>query len=204
MKSIIASLLCLVALADDWYLDPHGELDAPIIGQEEAYEQSHHKHKKYPEMSKDMHRWGYTWDAYKVHTDDGYILTTFRITGNKRKEVTPDPSLNPVVIMHGLGCDATSWIYDFGPVVLPIPLHLFDRGFDVYMAANRGTKYCQKHETLAVDDPAFWAFSWTEMGLQDDISNIKKISKHTGKKVSYIGVSQGTVQMFYALAKAED
>ena len=42
------------------------------------------------------------------------------------------------------------------------------------------------------------------MGLYDDVANIKKISKHTGKKVSYVGVSQGTVQMFYALAKMEN
>ena len=30
------------------------------------------------------------------------------------------------------------------------------------------------------------------------------IKEKTGKKVSYVGVSQGTVQMFYALAKMED
>ena len=57
-------------------------------------------------------------------------------------EVTPDPSLNPVVLMHGLGCDATSWVDpSWEQVELPIPLHLFNRGFDVYLASNRGTKY---------------------------------------------------------------
>jgi len=43
------------------------------------------------------------------------------------------------------------------------------------------------------------------MGLQDDVANIKGIKEVTGKpKVSYIGSSQGTVQMFYALAKIEE
>ena len=87
---------------------------------------------------------------------------------------------------------------------MPLPLQLFDRGFDVYMASNRGTKYCQEHETLKVDDPAFWEFSWVEMGLYDDVTNVKFIKERTGKKVSYVGVSQGTVQMFYALTKLED
>lgn len=41
------------------------------------------------------------------------------------------------------------------------------------------------------------------MGLYDDVANVKMIKERTGKKVSYIGVSQGTVQMFYALTKLE-
>ena len=42
------------------------------------------------------------------------------------------------------------------------------------------------------------------MGLYDDVANIKFIKERTGKKVSYLGVSQGTVQMFYALSKEQD
>lgn len=150
-----------------------------------------------------MHHWGYTWEAFKVTTDDAYVLTTFRITSKKGYQVVErDETLNPVMLMHGLACDATSWVDpSWGPVTLPLPLRLFDRGFDVYMASNRGTKYCQEHETLAVDDPDFWAFSWAEMGLGDDVANVKMIKERTGKKVSYVGVSQGTVQMFYGLAK---
>lgn len=41
------------------------------------------------------------------------------------------------------------------------------------------------------------------MGRYDDVSNIKFIKERTGKKVSYVGVSQGTVQMFYGLATLE-
>lgn len=51
----------------------------------------------------------------------------------------------------------------------------------------------------------YWDFSWAEMGLYDDVDNIKMIKEITGKeKVSYVGISQGTVQMFYALAHIED
>ena len=89
-----------------------------------------------------MNRLGYTYDAWEVTTDDGYILTTFHVTSNKNKVVTPNPDLQPVMLMHGLGCDSTMWIY--GDWDEPsIPIHLFDDGFDVWMANNRGTKYCQ-------------------------------------------------------------
>ena len=113
-----------------------------------------------------MHDLGYTWEAFDVTTEDGYILTTFHVTGNKNKIVKPNKSYNPVMLMHGLGCDATSWVDPgWNRVEQALPLHLFDRGFDVWMASNRGTKYCQNHTSLAIDDPEFWNFSWAEMGL---------------------------------------
>ena len=55
-----------------------------------------------------------------------------------------------------------------------------------------------------MDDPEFWDWTWAEMDSQDDMANIKMIVEKTNKKVSYIGGSQGTVQMFYALAKYQD
>lgn len=43
------------------------------------------------------------------------------------------------------------------------------------------------------------------MGIYDDVANIKKIKKLSGAdKVFYLGWSQGTVQMFYALAHLEE
>ena len=48
----------------------------------------------------------------------------------------------------------------------------------------------------------FWAWSWAEMGIYDDVANISMIKEKTGKdKIFYIGYSQGTVQMFYGLIK---
>ena len=41
-----------------------------------------------------------------------------------------------------------------------------------------------------------------DMGALAEI--LKAYKEKTGKKVSYVGVSQGTVQMFYALAKLEE
>lgn len=166
-------------------------LIAAVVAAQEEFDNPDGK--KYHEFARYMHHWGYKWEAFTVTTEDQYLLTTFRITENKAHKVEPDESLNPVMLMHGLACDATSWLYDWDQVEKPLPLQLFDRGFDVYMASNRGTKYCQQHETLAVDNPDFWAFSWAEMGIYDDVANVKMIKERTGKKVSYVGVSQGTV-----------
>ena len=47
-------------------------------------------------------------------------------------------------------------------------------------------------------------WTWADMGLYDDIANIKMIREQTGvDKVFYIGYSQGTVQMHYGLAHLE-
>ena len=44
-----------------------------------------------------------------------------------------------------------------------------------------------------MEDPEYWAWSWAEMGIYDDVANVKFVKEQTGKKVSYLGVSQGTV-----------
>ena len=54
----------------------------------------------------------------------------------------------------------------------------------------------------ATTDNGYWEFSWAEMGVYDDKANIKLVKEKSGKdKVIYAGWSQGTTQMFYALAK---
>ena len=139
----------------------------------------------YPDFARDMDFWGYTWDAHKIRTDDGFILTTFHVTGKIGHEIETDHSRAPVVVMHGLACDAETWVWvdpDDPPVLTedtpwPLPLHLFDDGFDIWMASNRGTKYCQEHETLDINTKEYWEFSWVEMGKYDDVSNIKYVKE---------------------------
>ena len=107
--------------------------------------QSAENKERYLRFAWAMEEWGYTWEPYKITTDDGYILTTFRITGNKAVEGDQprDPDLMPVVFKHGYLCDAVTWFGNPNSYVLnPAPLRLFDAGFDVWMASDRGTQYC--------------------------------------------------------------
>ena len=47
-------------------------------------------------------------------------------------------------------------------------------------------------------------FTWADMGLYDDIANIKMVKEQSGEdKIFYLGYSQGTIQMFYGLSKME-
>ena len=74
---------------------------------------------KYKRFAKLMKKYGYDWEAVKVKTDDGYILTTFHVTGNQDGPLTP--TLPPVLIQHGDTSDGAAWLsyYDEG-----VPMHL--------------------------------------------------------------------------------
>lgn len=91
-----------------------------------------------------MADWGYSWEAFQVTTEDGYILTTFHVTGKNglsHEELPRNESLMPLVMMNGSGCDATTWV-STPPgtgVLKSLPLRLYDDGFDIWLAANRGT-----------------------------------------------------------------
>lgn len=95
--------------------------------------------------------WGYNWEPIKVKTDDGFNLTTFHILGRIGHHYEPDPNLNPIVMMNGLECDATTWFGMGDKNDVPLPLRLHNNGFDIYLAANRGTKYCQEHDKFTID-----------------------------------------------------
>ena len=148
-----------------------------------------------------MEKWGYTWEAFDVTTKDGYILTTFHITGTvEGGPFKPDKST--VLIQHGALQDAASWIDQY-QVGKPMPLMLADQGYDIWMGNNRGTEYSRGHTgDINSDYIQFWEFSYAEMGMYDDPANIDFIKEKTGKdKIFYLGYSQGTVQMFYSLIK---
>ena len=106
-----------------------------------------------------MDKYGFDWEPVKVTTDDGFILTTFHLTGNKDGPFKP--TMPPVVIMHGAAGDGATWIDDYKHGV-PMHLQLAEAGYDVFIANNRGTEWSQEHEKYTVDEPDFWKWSWAE------------------------------------------
>ena len=62
----------------------------------------------YRVMEEVMAKYGFTWEPIKVKTDDGFILTTFHVTGNNKGPFKP--SKPPVLIQHGDMDDGANWL----------------------------------------------------------------------------------------------
>ena len=83
---------------------------------------------------------------------------------------------------------------------------LLEQGYDVWLGNNRGTPYSNSN----VRDGEWslkerWDFSWATMGRYDLPVIIDEVILQTGhEKINYIGVSQGSAQMYYALATNQD
>ena len=115
------------------------------------------------------------------------------------------PRKPAVFLQHGFLASADCWVAN-GAGLSPA-FQLARSGYDVWIGNQRGSKYSRSHKTLDPDSKSgeFWHFSFVEMGDIDSPAFIDYIRKTTGQpKISYIGHSQGTTQMFYGLATNEE
>eukprot|EP00347_Sterkiella_histriomuscorum_P002574 403367625 len=152
---------------------------------------------------------GYPFEKHFYETKDGYINTVIRIAGGKGSDMQirsdDDQVRKPVVILqHGLNCSSTDWIMNSHNSLAFI---LADSGYDVWINNTRGNRYSRNHTTLDPDyDKAkYWDFSFEDMARFDQPALFDFVLGRTGvKKVSYIGHSQGTTQMFCALSENMD
>jgi pimeloyl-ACP methyl ester carboxylesterase len=131
---------------------------------------------------------GYPLETHYIVTEDGYILTAWRI----KKNVTQK---HPVMLQHGLLDCSFSWIINVENQALPYILA--DAGYDVWVTNNRGNRYSKTHVKYNQNDnyAAFWNFSWDEMAKYDLPANTEYIKKTAGvNKIHYIGHSQGSTQ----------
>uniref|UniRef100_A0A4P6D911 Lipase n=2 Tax=Rhodnius TaxID=13248 RepID=A0A4P6D911_RHOPR len=152
-------------------------------------------------MSELVLPWGYPLEEHQVETEDGYILTVYRIPygANGSESLQTRPVL---ILQHGLLCSSACW-------VLSVPAKglgfvLADAGYDVWIGNSRGTTYSRKHKTLNPEDPLdkeqYWNFSFHELGYYDLPATIDYALNFTGQsKVYYVGHSQGT-SLFFAMA----
>ena len=76
---------------------------------------------------------------------------------------------------------------------------LANQGFDVWVGNIRGNHYSTRK--MSPTPRQFWDFSFDDMATYDLPGAFSYISRVTGKKIHYIGHSQGTMIMFIALSK---
>ncbi|XP_053618640.1 lipase 1-like [Plodia interpunctella] len=131
-------------------------------------------------------KYGYLSEKHTVITEDGYILTNFRMRARQCEGKRP-----PVLVMHGLLMSSDSYL-DAGPRA-GLAYLLADACYDVWVGNYRGNYYSRAHVTLNPDkDADYWNFSYDQMGYYDIPGIIDYILKTTGyETLSYIGYSQG-------------
>ncbi|XP_049880055.1 lipase 1-like [Pectinophora gossypiella] len=134
--------------------------------------------------------YGYVSEEHIVTTEDGYLLTMFRM--GKGKNCKGNLMSPPVILMHGLLQSSDVWL-DAGPNA-GLAYLLSDACYDLWTGNQRGNYYSRSHKHLDPDkDAKFWEFSVDEIGYYDIPVMIDYVLEYTGsKKVNYIGYSQGS------------
>lgn len=137
-------------------------------------------------------KYKYPTEVHTVITEDGYILTVFRILSKCSDAIRP----RSVLLMHGITDTSDLWIVS-GPK-FGLGYILADNCYDVWAANNRGNYYSRRHITLdANKDVRYWNFSFDEYGYYDIPATIDYILAKTGhSKMFYVGHSQGTTEHF--------
>ena len=81
--------------------------------------------------------------------------------------------------MPGIGMSADSWF--LSPIYgEPMPIALYEAGYDVWLGNNRGTHNSMEHKkyTPEHDPEQFWNWSFAEMGRYD-VPAMLKTMKYT-------------------------
>jgi len=144
---------------------------------------------------------GYPCETHQVVTQDGYILTVFRIPfGVKNTNTT---NRQPVYLQHGLLDSSFTWILN--EPYESLSYILADAGFDVWMGNQRGNIYGTQHVNLSIKSEAFWRFSWDQMAQYDFPALIDYVRDTTGfDRIGYVGHSEGTLVPFAALSTSPE
>ena len=136
---------------------------------------------------------GFKIETHYVTTSDGFINLIHRIYRDSHQG-------KPVIMMqHGLIDSSDVFVLndrDKAPEFVAA-----DAGYDIWMPNHRGNKYSRDHLRLDSNvDAQYWHHSFPEFAKFDMPAFFKYIKNKTGvDKLTYVGHSQGTIEMFYAM-----
>ncbi|GMR50187.1 hypothetical protein PMAYCL1PPCAC_20382, partial [Pristionchus mayeri] len=147
-----------------------------------------------------IRRWGYPAEKHDVHTQDGFILTMFRIRHGRFSDEKCWWCHRPVVVFfHGLMASGTEFFLN--PPESSLAFILADAGFDVFIINHRGTTYSKRHTTLKPTDNEFWRWTMDELSKYDCPAAIDKALEISGQKTAYwVGHSMGTTVGYMMLS----
>ena len=145
-------------------------------------------------------------EKHEVTTEDGYIITLFRISPKEQTSYYLEQSKtqNSVLILTGIVGDATTWFCNKNPNALPCMLA--SSNYDVWLLEPRGCNNSKKHTNLnAKTDPEFWNFSFHEVAVKDLPAAVDFILATTQKqKLHFVGYSQGSMVGLIGLSEVPE
>jgi len=149
----------------------------------------------------------YAIENHTIFTSDGYNLAMFRVylSENERAKLPADLQANknkPVLIQHGLFSDSTSMLQSGEKN--SFSFYMINKGYDVWLGNNRGSIFSVTTRDPKISSEEFYNYSFEQMGLYDLPAFYTHIlsfySSIPDQKIIYFGHSEGTSQMFVALA----
>lgn len=99
---------------------------------------------------------------------------------------------------------ADQWVANDGDMAPAFTLARL--GYDVWLGNNRGNGYSEQHlkHDPHTNGREYYDYDFEELGKYDLPAQIDMVLKKTGvPSLTYVGHSQGTTQLFYALVKDE-
>jgi lysosomal acid lipase/cholesteryl ester hydrolase len=156
--------------------------------------------KNYPSYAEKIISSGFDFEEHKILTEDGYILTAWRIPGKINENDQSRSKRKPILLQHGIMDSSYTWL-----ILDPkncLSIMLAEQGYDVWMANSRGNIFSTEHINSTEFDShlinsKFWDFSFHEMAIYDFPANVNYIKNMTNReKIIYLGHSQGTIQYF--------
>ncbi|KAL6900735.1 hypothetical protein ACP4OV_005411 [Aristida adscensionis] len=141
---------------------------------------------------------GYPCEEHQVTTQDGYILGLQRIPRG-RAGGGGWGSGQPVLLQHGVLVDGMTWLLTSPEESLAYILA--DRGFDVWIANNRGTRWSRRHVSLDPSSRLYWNWSWDDLVVSDLPALVDFVAGQTGQKPHYVGHSMGTLVALAAFSE---
>ncbi|KYQ56662.1 Lipase 3 [Trachymyrmex zeteki] len=139
---------------------------------------------------------GFPAEIHVVQTEDGYLLTLYRIP--RKNDARKNGS--PVLLQHALLSSCADFLIlgkDKGLAFI-----LANYGYDVWLGNFRGNTHSRAHIFLSPLNSKFWNFSFHEMGIYDIPAMILYITKMTSQPLhAYIGHSLGSTASYVMAAE---